>query len=195
MAKAALADALRHVEPDFVFTPEMAQTYRDLTLWALRCGDGPMRPDRGLWLWGNIGTGKSTLMQGLKLMCRLVRPSDDPPCRPSWRIEGAGQICRDYQRDGAAGVGQYHSSLSLCIDDIGTEPQLTNHYGTAVNVIGDLLLARYDMRRTALTHVTANISPDDICECYGPRVWDRCREMFNFVEMAGRSWRKAKSTL
>lgn len=193
VAKGLLVHSLREVEPDYLFEPSAAELYRNVTLWALRCQDGPCKPERGFWLMGNIGTGKSTLMRGLKLMCRAVRPSEDAPCHPAWRIESAGQICRDYQQHGAGGVQQYIDSLSLCIDDLGTENTQTNHYGTSVNVIADILLARYDRRATHLTHVTTNLTPDQLKNLYGPRVFDRVREMFNLVEMPGRSWRECKA--
>lgn len=189
--KRIMRDACLDICPGYVFSAaqEVRDMYRDLMLWCMKAEDGLYRPERGLWLWGNIGTGKSTLALALKQVCRIVRDSNDPPCHPSWRIVSAGEICRGYQKDGGKGLQPYIDSLSLCIDDLGTENSLTNHYGTAVNVVADLLMARYDLRRTHLTHVTTNISPRQIAQLYGERVYDRCREMFNFIEMSGRSWR------
>lgn len=68
---------------------------------------------------------------------------------------------------------------------------MTTYYGTPNNVIGDLLCRRYDRLDHYQTFVTTNISPEQIAEIYGERVYDRCGEMFNFVRFAGYSFRPA----
>ena len=48
---------------------------------------------------------------------------------------------------------------------------------------------RYDMRNDCLTHVTTNLTPDQIESVYGDYIADRVNEMFNVIELKGLSRR------
>lgn len=92
-----------------------------------------------------------------------------------------------YAKDGFEGVEPYIRLSRLVIDDLGTEPKVTGHYGTPSNVIGDLLIRRYNSRENLQTHATTNLGIAQVRAIYDDRVYDRCREMFNFVELIGSS--------
>ncbi len=44
-----------------------------------------------------------------------------------------------------------------------------------------ILQRRYDLRFGDFTHITSNLSPDQIADVYGEHIYDRCMEMFNFM--------------
>ena len=50
---------------------------------------------------------------------------------------------------------------------------------------------RYDSRNNQFTHVTSNYTPEQIAEYYGARIYDRFKEMFNFVALRGKTFRKS----
>ena len=79
--------------------------------------------------------------------------------------------------------------VNLVIDEFGREPNPASNYGTKMNVLQFVLQLRYDHRRTSVTHITTNMSIEDIEPNYGDYVADRCKEMFNFIEFSGRSLR------
>lgn len=175
--------------PGFSLEERQKPVINDLFRWCLRL-PGSLDPDKGLWIWGSIGTGKSTLMRIINQFCYEMRPGELignnrytlPFCL---RIRRAIDICDAYAEKGSAGLKDIINIERLCIDDIGTEGQVASYYGNATNVVGDLILRRYDMRRRFQTHATANLTPDDVRRVYGDRVFDRLGEMFNFVFYPG----------
>lgn len=183
----------REVCPGYVLDEEMKPLVANIFDWCLGAG-GKYDPDKGLWLWGEVGTGKSTMLRIVRRFCQEYRhPADygrGGVELPYWyRIHRATDICDSYAREGAASFDRYVNDAKMAIDDLGTEARVTGHYGTPANVIAEVLLRRYDVRQWGFTHVTTNLSPAQIAEVYGIRVYDRCGEMFNFINMGGYSHR------
>lgn len=178
---------------DFYIPDDLKPTVNSLFRWCMRL-PGDLDPRKGLWIWGDIGTGKSTMMQIINYFAAQVRPEEKigynlHPISFCIYIRKATELCDEYQRAGVDGIYRYFFTERLCIDDVGAENRLTGHYGTLSNVIGELISRRYDRRDRLQTFVTANISPDQIAEIYGERIYDRCGELFNFVRFSGYSFR------
>ena len=79
-------------------------------------------------------------------------------------------------------IEDYGESGVFCFDDMGVEP-IGRHYGKDCNVIGEILLSRYELfLQTPLkTHGTTNLNADELEEKYGERVRSRMRELFNLI--------------
>jgi hypothetical protein len=85
-----------------------------------------------------------------------------------------------------------HQEVGYCFDDLGTENAVTKHFGNAKNVMTDIILNRYDRIKMLTpegeqadfrgTHITTNLSVDEIEKLYGSRFLDRLREMMNVIE-------------
>lgn len=140
--------------------------------------------NKGILLFGNVGTGKTTLMQ---LMCESAHAP--------FQITSAQDIVNEYQKkDGVLLIEEFtrliHNPISgryfgnrnigLCIDDIGTETE-GRSYGNQKNVVGEVIMSRYANLRGPFTHLTTNATRDELKSYYGLRVYDRMREMFNIV--------------
>ena len=74
-----------------------------------------------------------------------------------------------------------NESLPL-FDDLGVEPT-GRHFGKDCNVLGEILLSRYDLflSNNIKTHATTNLNAQELEERYGNRVRSRMRELFNLV--------------
>lgn len=174
--------------PEFIVREEMKSTLCDLVNWCVMDYSGRLDPDRGLWLWGTIGTGKSTLLRILRRFCPYVRPRDK--CSPyGYDISSAINVCAAYQRAGYEGLENYITNPYHAFDELGAETIPTSYYGGGENVLQHVLQQRYNRRRSGFTHVTTNLMPQQIASVYGERVFDRCKEMFTFVEIKGRTFR------
>lgn len=57
------------------------------------------------------------------------------------------------------------------------------HYGKDCNVMGEILLSRYDLflNHKRKTHATTNLNAVELEELYGIRVRSRMRQLFNLV--------------
>lgn len=149
--------------------------------------------DKGIFLGGVIGVGKTMMM---KLFSRNQRQV--------FAVRTAKSISDTFQSEGEASLQQFlvspqlpsndasnffQSKMGLCIDDIGTE-ELKNHYGNRKNVIGDLIELRYANGNTGtLLHLTTNLTMDQVKEFYGDRVGSRLRETMNVIELKGKDRR------
>lgn len=158
-------------------------------LWALACyftedarfedlSDG-YSLGKGLLLMGDIGQGKTTLMQ-------LFR--DNPRCK--YRLVSCRDVAGAFSAGGPDGLMPYYgqSQGGTCFDDLGTEPPESQHFGNKTNALADVLLGRYDSYQRAnlrgwQTHLTTNLSADDLGARYGNRVRSRMRELFNVLAM------------
>lgn len=195
MAKEIFWEEAKRCCPGFQVTEQLRPVLRNIVLWLIG-EDGPLDPAKGLWLWGNNGTGKSTLLEIVKSAGAILRPMDSRGYPYGFRTINATQICAAYQNGGYEALEPWVNSSRLAIDELGAETIPTGYYGTTENVIQYIMQRRYDRRRGAFTHVTTNlecpldVNRSQIASVYGPRVYDRCKEMFNFIEMRGQSFRK-----
>ena len=146
---------------------------------------------KGILLSGPIGSGKTSIMKLLRFIVPHKRQYKIIPCRNtvfSFNLLGFKTI-EDYGNEG------YY-----CFDDLGLEPS-GRHFGKDCNVMGEILLSRYDMysktlslrvQSRSLTHATTNLNAKELEERYGNRVRSRMRELFNLIAFHENSMDKRK---
>jgi len=149
---------------------------------------------KGLWLYGPIGTGKSTIIQICRTYDHEVKFN-----RETWRSSGgfnivsASLVSNQFARKGQDGIDKYGYNdshpITWAFDEVGREPCPTKYYGTEMNVMQFIFQTRYEFRHKCITHVTTNLYPEDITDIYGDYIADRIKEMFNVVEIKGDSRR------
>ena len=187
----------RKVCPDYEVREDQKSILNDIVHWSLLDYTGKLDPDRGLLLWGDIGTGKSTLLKIIREYCRIVRPCENH-MPYSFRITNVIDICAqfsDESRDGGYyAIQTYITSRGQAFDELGSETTPTSRWGNYENVMQYILQRRYDIRDESFTHATTNLSLEQIAEVYSDRIYDRCKEMFNFVEIHGKTFRKSVQT-
>lgn len=146
---------------------------------------------KGLLLFGGVGVGKTNLLSMFRNNQKesyLVVACQD--------VEGSYARNGDDQNEktGEAGLKKYFVNTPLnsqnqygkvqigyLFDDLGQENINTKFFGTERNVMVEVLSQRYKNRLFTTTHITTNLSADEIKEKYGIRVADRMREMFNLI--------------
>jgi DNA replication protein DnaC len=137
---------------------------------------------KGLLLFGGVGIGKTTLMHFFKR---------NP--RATYKLISCRDIESDFSSEGEKSVRNCSFNISIaeneflqkeigfCFDDLGTEAN-AKFYGKEKNVMAEIILNRYDNRIPHYyTHVTTNLSHDELKEQYGIRVYDRMKEMLNII--------------
>ena len=155
--------------------------YMDLCKYFTKDKSGPYDIEKNLWLEGGVGVGKTTVMRFFQLYA-IER----------FAILGARELGYQFlKKDVGVNVIIYHSKntggVGLCIDDVGTETALKS-FGNEMNVIGEIIVNRYD-NRVFPTHVTTNLTTIQFKEMYGERALDRVKEKYNQVLFEGKSLR------
>ncbi len=147
-------------------------------------GDDRFKGDlsKGLVLFGGVGVGKTSLLKFFQRNQIF-----------SYRLISCREIEQEYSMTGDQTTEYYsvnltiannsnpfgHQQIGFCLDDIGTEAN-GKYFGKEKNLIADIILNRYDNNLPRhSTHVTTNLSADEIKKTYGTRVFDRMIEMMN----------------
>lgn len=178
-----LDNACKHI-PRFILNPIEDTIYQLLSFYFTNDKRFEERSNfslnKGLLIFGNIGCGKTTILN-------LFR--NNP--KQGYGMVGCKNIAHLYAQEGSKVIDKYSGMLSgstiygqkeagICFDDLGTESS-TKHFGTESNVMSDILLNRYD-RNDNTTHLTTNLTAEQIKEFYGDRVASRMKEMFNLIK-------------
>ncbi|SDR68545.1 hypothetical protein SAMN04487764_0244 [Gillisia sp. Hel1_33_143] len=131
--------------------------------------------EKGLLLSGPVGCGKTSLMKLLRHIVPMQRPYEMIPCR---------NVTFSFNHLGYKTIEEYGNTKFFCFDDLGIEPP-GRFYGKDLNVMGEVLLSRYELylqtKHKIKTHATTNLNAEELEERYGNRVRSRMRELFNLV--------------
>ncbi|WP_338357343.1 ATPase [Yeosuana marina] len=140
--------------------------------------------DKGILLSGPVGCGKTSLMK----LLRCIVPHQKP-----YKIMPARNIVFGFNHVGYKTIEDYGNSNYFCFDDLGVEP-IGRHYGKDCNVMGEIMLSRYDLflQSKVKTHATTNLNAQELEERYGNRVRSRMRELFNLIAFDNGSGDKRK---
>jgi len=169
-----------------VMTSLLAYFVEDQT----ECQKRGIHLEKGLFLTGPVGCGKTTLMNLLAAFFP----------KKSFRTVTARRISQQFVQEGYAALArygaksyrikhlgygpmvQYDQPITYCLDDVGAEPA-TKHFGNDCNVMAEILQDRYEQftQRRMITHLTTNLNANELAQHYGHRVRSRLREMGNLI--------------
>ncbi|NEW79016.1 MAG: ATPase [Gelidibacter sp.] len=137
------------------------------------CAKMGIDTNKGLLLSGAVGCGKTSLM---KLLPYLA------PHKTNYEIIPTRNIVFNFNAAGFEVLEKYNDTKNYCFDDLGIEPTGC-HYTKECNVMGEILLSRYDLFKTknSKTHITTNLNAEELETRYGSRVRSRLREMLNVI--------------
>lgn len=166
-----------HMEDHAILFKLCIYTIQDLDY----CAKFGIDPNKGILLTGPVGCGKTSLM---KLLRHLT------PHRRAYKIIPCRNAVFSFNHLGYKTIEDYGNEDFYCFDDLGVEPT-GRHYGKDCNVMGEILLSRYDQSLKKQeahnpkihfkTHATTNLNAIEIEERYGNRVRSRMRTMFNLL--------------
>ncbi|MDR1884272.1 MAG: hypothetical protein LBR26_16050 [Prevotella sp.] len=180
--------AKKHI-PDFTVDDSNRHIINDMFFY-FNGMKGPYSLDKGLWIRGDIGTGKSSIINLFSLYKKQFFDG--------FKIHICSKVSNDYAINGDLDKYTYNEKgypggpVSMCFDELGRETIPANHYGQKLNVMQHIIHIRYSLWQSygVKTFVTTNDDAKDVEDKYGLFIRDRAREMFNVVLMTGKSRRK-----
>lgn len=190
-AKTALWKSLLSMQPDFQKDLHNLEAMNACAHWLIREPFGDMTKGKGFNLSGPVGTGKTLLMQATSRAMVLGGAREGFPVVNALRIvkefNRTDDGSRDRSRLGGDHVILHYANLPILgIDDIAMEGD-GKHYGREANVIGEILMLRYERfrRGEAITHTSTNGDPEVLHANYDSRVITRWVEMCGEFQMGG----------
>ena len=177
--------------PGFKIGVHEKKVYRLLALYFTqdsRFEDEGYSLRKGIYLFGNIGCGKTTAMQ-------LFRRNQ----HQSFVVNRSRDISAEFTAEGNAGIEKYYKLLKpsnrdmyfgqeflgRCFDDIGVE-NIASNYGNKISVMTELIMGIYNrdqhLQNYNTTHFTSNCELKDLQALYGDRVVSRIAEMTNIIQ-------------
>lgn len=137
--------------------------------------------NKGIMLSGPVGCGKTSLM---RLLPHLVPHKK----QHQYTVLPTRNIVFGFNNLGYKIIEDYADRKPYCFDDLGIEP-IGRHYGKDCNVMGEILISRYEVmintglshRAQSRCHITTNLNAQELENHYGERVRSRMREMFNLI--------------
>ena len=164
----------------------------NLVSYFTRQEDCELKLYKGICLYGDIGTGKSILME------MLAKFTTDKNLITQFKFVDMDDVYSDCNTKGLEAFKKYRFSRN-CFDEIGMRAEKdVNNYGTTINAYRELVRRQYKRFTRpvpSLSHYTSNIKYDskkhknDLINVFGSREIDRFRHMCNFVPLMGQSRR------
>lgn len=140
---------------------------------------------KGLFIFGPVGVGKTSSLE----IIRKISLSKN--IKQLWFLRKSTQeIVSEFNAsEKREMVIQKYIKGLMMFDDLGSEIQGSN-YGKE-DIFIRILEMRYNqfIEKGIKTHITSNYNFDQLKKRYGVRVYDRLKEMFNFIEIKGDSRR------
>lgn len=173
---------------NFKIYPEDETILYKLCIYFIRdfeaCKKLNIDPNKGILFSGPVGCGKTSLM---KLLPYIV------PHQKAYKVIPARNIAFTFNNHGFKIIEEYGNNNYYCFDDLGVETT-GRHFGKDCNVMGEILLSRYDLflKNKIKTHTTTNLNAQELEERYGNRVRSRMRQLFNLIGFDKESTDKRK---
>lgn len=194
----------KKLEPRFVIDNSNRTVYENVLLWlhgdsSAKCQDPtttqwrPVRLNKGLYICGMPGTGKTMMMDVLRLYSRAMGisfKSGGYDRTMAWENARTDYVVDRYAENGNA--KEYKGKPNVCFQDLGTEPKEAMYMGNRLELMRNVIEDRGD-NHSLMTHFTSNIPIgrlDRMKTIYGDRVVSRLFEMCNYFELLGNDRRK-----
>lgn len=176
--------AIARQNKEFVYDQYNTSVITDIFHWCLRDVNGNLDPEKGLWICGTIGSGKSTIMQAVISFTAehwIWRNGDN--FNPKWI--NASKYCGCYAKYGFDAF----DNIPMGIDELGSEIIPSNFSGNKLNVMAHMIQELDNTTRGIPRIVTSRCRMSDISDAYGDCTIDRISGLYNIVELLGPSRR------
>jgi DNA replication protein DnaC len=180
--------AMRENRPDFEYTidADLARNLRAIVKWAINDPTGEIPITKGLFLFGQTGTGKSDMIEVLARFASTYSLAKQFTITQMSDVYTRAREDKDYQpvQDCLHG--------DRAFDEFGRHTGPVMRYGDPLDISEAVVEARYNRfkRYGQLSHFVANMTPNECSTVFSPVVFDRIRHMCHSIHFTGESRRR-----
>jgi DNA replication protein DnaC len=169
---------------------DIENVWSNLIKWSFADESGDYNLNKGVYLMGRTGSGKSRTMEILNTFLRYdnIRYIKNDKVSPmAFIIYNSRTVVSDYTLNGTEGLEKYLYYSNICIDDLGAEPVEALYYGTRLNVMTEIIEQRYAKGLT--THFSSNLNMKLLNDRYDDRVYSRIKHSCNIIQLNDKDFR------
>lgn len=178
--KVVLWECIKNLIPQNKFVQEEKEILNNLLYYFLNM-DGPYDLNKGLYIYGYYGSGKTKLVQIFFDWSKALYFNH-------FRIFNYKTMIARIRVDGFEAMRNINTSDDLCIDDLGFANQSEiNYYGNKINTLSDLVYGRYQKYEyfNSRTYYTSNLviegNKSSIRDIYGDGIAGRIKDSCNVI--------------
>lgn len=184
--KSKWTSACNEIFPGFKIDSENEHVIKMLQLYIARderfetvIKDKNYSLNKGILLHGNYGTGKTILFRIMQRAVYFLQ------LEIQFKRFNMRELCQQYQSEGAKAL--MPENRHWFVDEFGIiEREQCNSFGNKIVVGDELIGVRYDRFQSGfMTHLTTNLTYQQINDFYNPRTISRLHEMCNFIPLDG----------
>lgn len=142
--------------------------------------------NKGLFICGLPGTGKSEFMEMFSRFCT------DNKLSKEFKISSLSSIHTRAKSEKGFDPIMPYVQFNRCFDEFGRHIGPIVRFGDSLNINEAIVEERYERNKRygQITHFVANMTPNDVKELFPPMIFDRIRAMCSSVVFPGESKRK-----
>ena len=174
-----------------------ANFLKNFCKWMIGDHTGEWDIRKSLYIWGNLGVGKSTAVLAGHYLMAYFKASHKWSQRSFKFISMDEIFLETYTTQSLEKIGALAKD-SYCLDELRERHLSYKHYGNEFLIISDILTARHNIwkQQGLNTIITSNISPKRLKEVLNDdRLYDRMKQQFITVELTGENKRHPKHRL
>lgn len=146
----------------------------------------PLPLTKGLFIYGAVGTGKTEVMH---IMQRFATENN---LTKAFHFSSLSKTYTDAKASADFDPVAPNVCFDRCFDEFGRYVGAVKRYGDDLDINEAILEQRYERfkRYGQLTHLIANLTPNETAEKFSPMLVDRIRSMCTGIYFKGESKRK-----
>jgi DNA replication protein DnaC len=168
------------------FDESMSAVVRNLVKYFINDSSGTYPLTKGLFVFGQNGTGKTEIMSALERFCYQYNLTKQ------FRFGSMSEVYNRTRSDKDYDPIADNQQFDRCFDEFGRQVGPVLRFGDPLDINESVIEARYGrfQRYGQITHFISNSTPNEAQAQFSPMVFDRLRAMCTSVIFSGESKRK-----
>ena len=171
------------INKDFNPTEAQKPLLNDILHYLIKSDKTTLDTNKGIYLSGSFGFGKSDLMTALNDTCHYLFGKNYFVFQPASLCVSEYRHDQDLNYLTERKIYGVQKPISFCWDDLGMEPSSVKSYGNEINLFSTLINVRYELwKQSGLkTHFTTNLNQSEFDERYTASNRSRIGQMCNLI--------------